>query len=260
VSRLRGAARAAALVAWTALAASGLLLAHTMSGKVQARALRALSRAWARGTARIIGLRITAVGAPPTPPFLLVANHLSYLDVIVMASQLDADFVAKADVAAWPLVGSLCRRVQTVFIDRTRKRDLLRVLSVLERRVRAGSSVVLFPEGTTSEGRDVLPFKSSLFEVAVRTGQPTHMASLTYVTPSGAPHPSLAVCWWGDMTFVRHVLDVLRLPRIDARLEFAPLPLLDRNRKRLARAAHGVVRRRFQPVSGGESPCPLPTA
>lgn len=259
MSRVRATLRATALVVWTAAIASRLLVAETIGGARRERSRRNLFRAWARGVVRIVGLRIATVGTAPAGPFLLVANHLSYLDVVVLASLIDADFVAKADVAAWPIVGSLSRRVETVFIDRTRKRDLLRVLEVLERRVRTGASVVVFPEGTTSEGREVLPFKSSLFELAVRTGRPTRTASLTYATPDGAPHPSLAVCWWGDMTFGRHVLDVLRLPRIDARVEFAPVALFDQSRKRLAHTAHGAVRRCFRPVSRGEIRCLVPT-
>jgi 1-acyl-sn-glycerol-3-phosphate acyltransferase len=258
MSALRSTARAAGIATWTGLLFALLILVRVLPvvSSTPRDALRArLFRVWSRGVARILGLEIAASGEAPRGEFLLVANHLSYLDVVVLGSLLEATFVAKAEVARWPVVGIVSRSVQTVFIDRGRKRDLLRVLPLLERRLRSGGSVVLFPEGTTSDGSGVLPFKSSLFEVAVRTRRPAHVASLSYSTPAGAPHPARAVCWWGDMTFWTHLTELLRLPGLKARVEFAPVPLFAADRKRLARVAEREVWRHFIPVTGGDSPC-----
>lgn len=261
-SMLRGVARAAALAAWTALVAVALCcsaLLQPLARGTCARLRARIFRAWARGAARIVGLAIDVAGDAPRAPFFLVANHLGYLDVVVLAATVDATFVAKSDVARWPLIGPLCRAVGTVFVDRTRKRDLLRVLPILEERLAAGGAVVVFPEGTTSDGARVLPFRSSLFAAAVRRDLPAHVAVLTYLTPAAAPHPAQAVCWWGDMPFLPHLVRLLRLPRCTARLTFVRRPIVARDRKTLARAAHAEIVRRFVPVSRGESPChPVP--
>jgi 1-acyl-sn-glycerol-3-phosphate acyltransferase len=259
VSALRCARRALLLAAWTALTALALACAaalHPLSPGAAERAAAAALRLWARGTARIIGLRIERHGTAPRGPFVLVANHLSYLDVVVLAASLDASFVAKSDVAGWPVIGCLCRAVGTIFVDRTRKRDLLRVLPLLEQRLRAGGSIVLFPEGTTSDGSRVLTFRSPLFEAAVRARLPAHVATLTYTTPSGAPHPSLAICWWGDMDFLPHLRALLRLPRCTARVELVAAPIHAPDRKHLARSARAAIAQRLVPVTRGESPCP----
>jgi len=262
VSTLRGATRALLLALWTATTGLALLLAAlagAASRTAGTRARRLIFRTWAHGTARIVGLVIERRGAAPRGPFLLVANHLSYLDVVVLAATVDASFVAKRDVAAWPLIGPLCRAVGTVFLDRTRKRDLLRVLPLLEQRLRAGAGVVVFPEGTTGDGTRVLAFRSPLFAAAVRTGLPVHVATLTYATPAGTPHPARAVCWWGDMAFLPHLRALLSLPCCHARVELLAAPVAGGERKQLARDARAAIVRHFVPVTRGEIEClPVP--
>lgn len=254
----RGALRALLLAAWFGVAAVAVVAIEAVAPFRRDRGAplrRALFHRWSRGAARIVGLRIERSGTPPRGAFLLVANHLSYLDVIVLGASLRATFVAKADVARWPLVGWLCGAVGTVFIDRTRKRDLLRVLPILEQRLAAGGGVVVFPEGTTSDGSRVLPFRSPLFAAAARSGVPAYVATLTYETPHDAPHPSEAVCWWGDMEFLPHLLGLLRLEESTARVTFGRHPIVDTERKRLARTTRSDIARRFVPVRRGEEEC-----
>lgn len=262
MSVVRATARGIALASWTALVGVALLLA-TLLGRASRAAGARLSadafRVWARGTARIIGLTIDVRGTPPRSPFFLAANHLSYVDAVVLAATLDATFVAKSDVATWPLVGRLCAAVGTIFLDRTRKRDLLRVLPLLDAMLVAGDGVVVFPEGTTSDGSAVLPFRSSLFAAAARRELPVVLATLTYATPGGTAHPSRAVCWWGDMEFLPHLRALLALPSCTARVDFAATPIPAGDRKQMARAAQRAVERSFVPVHQGESPCsPVP--
>lgn len=262
----RGALRAVVLALWFGVAAVAVAPIELVSPFTRDRGTRlrlALFHHWSRGAARIVGLRIERTGEPPVGPYFLVANHLSYLDVIVLGATLRATFVAKADVARWPLVGWLCAAVGTVFIDRTRKRDLVRVLPILEQRLRAGGGVVVFPEGTTSAGCGVLPFRSPLFAAAVRSGVAAHLATLTYETRAGAPHPSDAVCWWGAMEFLPHLLGLLRLADSTARVAFVRHPIAETERKRLARSTQSEIARRFVPVRRGEEqcqpvPCPQP--
>lgn len=212
------------------------------------RLQRTVTRSWARAAARVVGMRVKVEGSPPSLPCLLVANHLSYVDVVALWTVASGAFVAKSEVAGWPLVGRLGAIMQTLFIDRRRKRDLLRVLAEMGRRLARGDSVILFAEATSTRGERVLPFKSSLFEAAARTGLPVACATLSYATPAGAPPADLAVCWWGDMTFADHVYALLRLPRFEATLRFAAAPLAGAERKALARDAHREISRLFVPV------------
>ncbi|MBI1762765.1 MAG: 1-acyl-sn-glycerol-3-phosphate acyltransferase [Acidobacteria bacterium] len=200
-------------------------------------------RAWAKTMVWIFGLRLNVGGSPPAAPFFLVANHLSYVDVIVLAAQFDCVFVAKSEIAAWPLFGWLSRQMKTIFIDRQRKRDLLRVNALLADALAAGQNVVLFPEGTTTAGTTVLPFKSGLLEPAVRAGRRVAYANLRYRTAPDETPASAAVCWWGDMEFVPHLLKLFALPAFEGDLVFGAESLSAPDRKLLARRLHTAVAR-----------------
>jgi 1-acyl-sn-glycerol-3-phosphate acyltransferase len=158
--------------------------------------------------------------------------------------------VAKSEVAGWPGIGALGRLANTLFIDRSRKRDVVRMIGEIEDAIAAGERVILFAEGTSSRGDRVLPFKSSLFEAAARSGHAVACASLHYATPPGAPPADTAVCWWGDMTFGDHLYALLRLPYFEATVRFAAPVLEDADRKRLARRAREAVVAHWTPVRG----------
>jgi 1-acyl-sn-glycerol-3-phosphate acyltransferase len=218
-----------------------------------ARGQRGITRAWARAAARVIGMRVRIEGAAAPGPSLLVANHLSYVDIVALWAAADGVFIAKSEVASWPLVGALGRLLGTLFVDRGRKRDLVRVIAAMQRELARGERVFLFAEGTSTRGERVLPFKSSLFEAAVRTGHPILCASLEYATPPGAAPADLSVCWWGDMTFPDHLYALLQLPRFDATVRFAPDALAGLDRKQLARRAHAVIESQWTPVVRAEA-------
>lgn len=198
-------------------------------------------RAWAKAMLWLLGVRLRVAGPTPSAPFFLVANHLSYVDVLVLAAQVDCVFVAKSELAAWPLLGFLSRQVQTIFINRRRTRDLLRVNALLARTLAAGQSVALFPEGTTTAGAAVLPFKSALLEPAVQAGRCVAYASLSYRTADGEAPATEAVCWWGEMEFVPHLLKLFALPGFDATLVFGAQVVQARDRKTLAKQLHAAV-------------------
>jgi len=242
LSELRALLRAAVVTAVTAAAYA------VVPAAPPARRGRVV-RLWARATLRVLGARVEVRGTGPEAPFLLVANHLGYLDVLVLASQLDCVFVARDDVAAWPLVGRLCRAAGTLFVSRERKSDAPRAAARIESVLREGRGVVLFPEGTSSEGAAVLPFKSALLAAAYRAGVPVACAALTYATPRGEAPARVSICWWGDMKFVRHFIDLLRLPRFTARLSFGAERIFDADRKVLAERLWHSVSRQFEPVT-----------
>jgi 1-acyl-sn-glycerol-3-phosphate acyltransferase len=228
MSRLRALARLSALGVWTALVYAARLACLPLAPFAPAaeeRARRALYAGWARGSARLLGMRVEVSGDPPAPPFLLCANHLSYVDVIALGGLVEGVFLAKAEVARWPLIGFVARTSGTLFLERGRRQDLVRALAAVERTLGKGTGVVFFPEGTSSDGAEVLPFKSSLFEAARASGLPVHCAAVEYETPPGAPPARLAVSWWGGMTFPGHLWRLASLPGFRARVGFAAEPV-----------------------------------
>jgi 1-acyl-sn-glycerol-3-phosphate acyltransferase len=156
--------------------------------------------------------------------------------------------VAKADVAGWPLIGALCRSVNTMFIDRDIKRDIPRVMRQIDEDQDQGLGVVLFPEGTSTKGEGVQRFRPSLLEAAARAERPVRYASISYSTPPGSIPAHLSVCWWGGMPFMRHLLGLLALPWIDARLVFGEEPIQASDRKVLATRLRSAVERQLQTV------------
>ena len=251
-AHLRAVSRVAALIAVSLLAGGACAMAlaiERVAPRAGSRARLAAARGWALCVARILGMRVRIEGVAPAAPCLLVANHLSYVDVITLWCATSGSFIAKSEVASWPLVGALGRIAQTLFIDRGRKRDLLRVLGAMDATLARGESVILFGEGTSTAGDRVLPFKSSLFEAALRSGRPVACASVGYETDRDAPPAEHSVCWWGDMTFGDHAYALMKLRGFDATLRFAAAPVGAGDRKELARRAHAAVVAGWSPTA-----------
>jgi 1-acyl-sn-glycerol-3-phosphate acyltransferase len=198
-------------------------------------------RGWARTSARLMGMTITVRNAPPNAPFLLVSNHLSYVDVIVLGSQADCTFVAKSEVASWPILGFVCKTMDTIFIDRRLKRDIQRVMQRIDQTLRRGLGVVLFAEGTSTNGESVLPFKTSLLEFAARKQVPVHYASVRYVVPPGETPANRSVCWWGEMTFPDHLFRLLQVASFEASVVYGSEPIVAADRRALAAALWSAV-------------------
>lgn len=230
---LRAIVRAPALAALTGFVYGSFFVGKVLRPKRRGHGWRnRWFRRWARGVLRVVGVKVTVIGVPPQDA-LIVSNHVSYLDIPLIASQVDAVFVAKAEVAEWPLVGTVCRGFDTIFIDRNSKRDVVTVGEEMEARLAAGLGVVFFPEGTSSNGERVLAFKPSLLEVAARDGLPVYWAAVRYRVPDSEP-PVTESVGWGDVPFLPHVRGLLKLSEIFAEVTFAPEPIIDRDRKSLA--------------------------
>jgi 1-acyl-sn-glycerol-3-phosphate acyltransferase len=243
--------RLAALAGWSALVITtwgALTLLALPFADVRHAVRRMIFRGWARGVAVLLGLKVRIDGEVPQAPFFLVSNHLSYLDIVTYAAVMPARFVAKREVRSWPAVGLLARAMATIFIDRTVKRDAVRVQGSLARAIADGDGVVVFAEATSSAGHEVLPFRPALLEWAAQSGSPVHHASVGYRTSAGSIPAHLSVCWWGEMTFGRHLAALARLPWIEATVRFGDAPIAERDRKRLADLLHQAVSARFIPV------------
>lgn len=213
------------------------------------------TRQFAKRALAVLQVRVTVAGRVPDRPSLLACNHLSWIDILIAHVCFpDAAFVAKSDVAAWPIVGSVSRLANTVFVNRTRKRDLLRALPRLSETL-AHRHVVLFAEGTTTDGSCTLPFKSSLFESAVHAAVPVVPVAMRVVAPHGLAHVRTHVCWTGETSLLSHIpmLAGLRAVHVTIRIgDAVPASVTDNVvsvphakpsslRKRIARAAHRMV-------------------
>ena len=193
----------------------------------------------------LLGFRVEVIGMPvPGRPTLFVANHMSYLDITVFGSVILGSFVAKAEVAGWPLFGLLAKLQRTVFVDRKRGSTAQQRDGISER-LAAGDDLILFPEGTSSDGIHVLPFKSALFSVADRTidGEPLTVqpVSLAYTRLDGMPIGRARIpffAWYGDMDLGGHLWRVAGLGRVSIELTFHPPVSLAALGSRKALAAH----------------------
>jgi 1-acyl-sn-glycerol-3-phosphate acyltransferase len=205
-------------------------------------------RNWGKLTARIVGVSIRVDGEPPEPPYFLVSNHLSYIDVVVYAASLGSLFVAKREIASWLFIGWVARTIGTIFIDRRSYQDIPRVLGLINKNLDQGFGIVLFAEGTSTRGDKVLPFNPALLEPAARGNYPVSYASISYRTPADETPAHIAVCWWDDISFPVHAGRLLRLRRFDAVLTFGSHAIQADDRKTLARSLWVAVNEQFIPV------------
>ena len=212
------------------------------------RGRNAIYHLWSRACVRILGGRLRIEGEPPKAPFFLVSNHLSYVDIVVMASCLDGFFVAKSEISGWPLFGLLSRTVGTLFVDRELRRDVVRVNKLIEGVLESGYGIMLFPEGTSTQGYEVAHFHSALLDYPARRGMPVHVAALHYRTPPGEVPAHRGISWWGDAGFTPHARQFLGLRSFEATLRFSPRTVQSSDRKELAEAARQAVIEIFEPV------------
>ncbi len=200
-------------------------------------------------------MRRLVTGQVPQGPALLVANHLSYLDVVLLAAELPAVFVAKREVRGWPGLGQVAWLVGTIFVDRDSRRDLTRTAAAMSRALSLGDTVVLFAEGTSTRGERVLPLKPALLEPAVQGGWPVRYATLGWRTRPDQPGADLALCWWGEMNFLPHLIGVAGLTEFTGTVAFGADPVSANDRKTLAANLHSAIARHFIPVGDGVAPC-----
>ncbi len=263
-SATRRIVRLAAYLAWT-----------VMLMPIQAIGL-ALGRRWVtafpcfyhRWCCRILGLRVRRVGQPtPSRPVLFGANHISYLDITALGSLIPGSFVAKAEVARWPLFGWLARLQRSVFVDR-QVRSTATQRDALAERLAGQEALILFPEGTSGDGNRLLPFKSALFAVAEGRGQTDPIAvqpvSIAYTRlddmPIGRRYRPL-VAWYGGMGLASHLWTMVGLGTVDVVIEFHPTISFAGcgSRKALARYCQGRIAGAVAAaLSGRPQPMPEP--
>ncbi|MCQ8782173.1 lysophospholipid acyltransferase family protein [Mangrovibrevibacter kandeliae] len=219
------------------------------------RLARRLPFLWHRIACRLIGIRVTLNGRPATErPLLIVANHQSWADITVLGRVTELSFIAKAEVRSWPAFGTLARLQRTVFVERGERHRTGEQADAIAERLVEGDAMVLFAEGTTSDGNEVLPFKTALFgaaQAALRQAGGAVLVQPVAVAYRGAHGLPLGrygrplAAWPGDVPLLPHLLAFLREGAIDVEVSFGtPIPFdAGGDRKRLARQVESEVRR-----------------
>ena len=203
---------------------------------------------WAQGFVILSNMKIEVAGTPPVPPFFLVSNHLGYADIAAIRSVVSGVFVAKSEVRDWFLVGKVIRDMGMIFIDRNNRRDIVRAGEQIISKLNDGEGVIVFPEGTSTKGEHVLPFKSSFLQFAAERDIPVSYLSISYRTDLDSMPASKIVCWWDDTPFFVHLWRLFQLKEHYAYLSFGEEPIQNPDRKKLASELHAQVSKGFIPV------------
>jgi 1-acyl-sn-glycerol-3-phosphate acyltransferase len=223
----------------------GALAAHTLLPLLQRFGHRplhaqALVRWWNRRLLAILNVRLEMEGRIHAGPTLFVANHISWLDIPVLRAVADVAFVSKDEVRRWPLVGSMAARAGTIFMCRGQRDAAAQTAERMAWVLQGRCQVLLFPEGTTTDGRGLRPFHARLYQAAIHTHTHVQAVALTYPHEAGV-HP--AAPYVGDIPLARHLWQLLGQPGLSAKLSFcAPLVANHQNRRELAHTTREQIR------------------
>lgn len=208
-------------------------------------------RTWARGVAVIFNMKFTTEGTPPVAPFFMVSNHLSYMDIIPLYLNLRCTFVAKKAVRSWPFLGFMVNAVGVIFVDRSKRGDVKRVNELLSQSMNRYQGLIVFPEGTSSGGEEVLPFHTSLLQYPASEKIPVHTAAISYQTAEGDEPARDSVCFFGARhSFPEHVFKLAQTKKIYCKIRFGEETVQSSNRKELAVELHKKVQHILEPTSG----------
>lgn len=220
--------------------AAGCALSEWLYPLLREEARHAVRRAWARSLLDVLGVRLDAAVLRVAPGSLVVANHVSWLDAVALHALLPAAIVAKAEARRWPLIGRMLARNDTLFVERRACRALLQVNAEITRRLARGESVAVFPEGTTTDGAQVLPFRPALFQPAVARAHPVHALVLGY--RDGAGLRCAAAAFIGDMNLWQSLCAIAALPALTLEVRCCGVfPTQGLRRRAAAQAARTAV-------------------
>jgi 1-acyl-sn-glycerol-3-phosphate acyltransferase len=198
---------------------------------------------WSQRLLRIFAVELehSGISLDPAAPLVIVANHVSWLDIFVLNAHHPSRFIAKSDIRRWPLIGLLVSSVGTLYVDRTRRRDAARINEQVKAALRQGDVVALFPEGTTTHGRELLPFHGSLLQPVVEASGDIVPAAIRYTHIDGSH--SEAPAYVGDTSLLQSLRQLARARRTHVRLHLEPpFPVSGRHRREVAAEAHRIIR------------------
>lgn len=215
-----------------------LILPHLTDEKRESRI-----RSWCVAVLAILNIRVVTYGHLPkndTNTAFFVANHISWIDIWALKQLHTIHFVAKSDIRDWPLIGWLAQKTGTLFIERTRRHDTARMLTEVEEALNRKACVCLFPEGTTTDGTELKPFKASLFQAAINNGAQVWPVALHY--PDGKGGANTAVAYSGETSLWESLWAVLSQREIVIEMHFFhPIPALGQERRHLASLARHAI-------------------
>ncbi len=178
---------------------------------------------WAQTFLAMLGVRVQTLGQPVMQgPMLVVANHVSWLDILVLLAVQPVCFVSKSEVRHWPVIGWLATQVGTLYIERASRRDALRVVHQVAAALQAGQLIAVFPEGTTTDGHSVLPFHGNLLQAAISVGSPVQPVALRFVDEH-TQQLSMSVTYVGDVSLMGSVWRLLISEPVQVQLHFLPV-------------------------------------
>jgi 1-acyl-sn-glycerol-3-phosphate acyltransferase len=197
---------------------------------------------WATRMLSLMGIRLEVQGTPPAQgPVLVVCNHLSWLDILAIHAARHVRFVSKAGVRNWPLIGTLSNGAGSLYIERERRRDAVRVVHHMTEALRNGDLIAVFPEGTTSDGSELLPFHANLLQAAISSGAPVQPTALRFADAASG-QTSQAPRYIDDDNLVASLWNVLKAPPLLAVVRFGELQSSQgRDRRAWAHALHADV-------------------
>jgi len=180
-----------------------------------------------------LNIQLIIEGSPTSKPALWVCNHISWLDILLLAGNSTVDFIAKTEVGKWPIIGYIVKKAGTLLISRENKFQTYRSLPLLQKRIRTGIPMIVFPEGTTTNGYSTLPFKPMFYQAAIREDAMIQPLSLQYFDSNG--DITDCVAFVDDDDFITSLKQILKQPKIIARLHFLPaITASEYHRKQLA--------------------------
>jgi 1-acyl-sn-glycerol-3-phosphate acyltransferase len=223
----------------------GLWITWTQFPSLSSDQKRDHVKRWSGELMGLINVKINTVGTLPPVPFVVVANHISWCDIFAINSVHPVSFVAKAELARWPLAGRLLKNVGTLFIDRSRRRDTGRMVAILAGHIRDGVPLAFFPEGRVSHGTGVHAFNASLLQPAIDAGSP--------VLPIAIQYSPLAHFTYVHRNFLQSLWAVLGAQNAQITLTFLP-PQRGDDRRQLARSLEQAIRHQIAPEAAETAP------
>ena len=201
----------------------GMWTIHVRFPQLSPEQREARVQAWSLQFLALWGVHLRVMGQPVlNGPALIVANHISWLDILVIHAARHCRFVSKSDIRDWPLIGTLATGAGTLYIERARRKDALRMVHDIADALREGEVVAIFPEGTTSDGRTLLPFHANLIQAAIQADAPVQPMSLKFIDAQTG-EPSFAPSYIGDDTLIGSIWRTLSAPPITAVVNFGEL-------------------------------------
>lgn len=187
------------------------------------------------GITNIMSVEVTPKGEVPNRPFVLVSNHLSYLDIPIYGSLLGAVFVSKSEIGSWPIIGFIAKIYRNTFVNRENITNIPQVNERLYKSYLSGDALVIFPEGTTSKKDTIREFKSSLLDFAAKNRIPVHYAYLNYQVKTESVNAEETVHWSGQRSIVEYIIGLFSFSKIHAKVKVGTQPILLDRRKELAK-------------------------